>query len=83
LGQHALFSASCSNPSFSRYNVLDMNSQEWYDLHFPLPDAPILPFTQPETLSTDFIPSTDLSSNPPSTFSAEVATFITERKSEV
>ena len=82
MGPHSSLT-NTNNPSSSRYNRnLDLTSQEWYDLHMPLPDTPILPFTQPEASSTDFIISSEPPSNPPSTSIANIASMI-DGKSEV
>ena len=73
-------SASSNNPFSYRYNRnLNLTNQEWYDLHISLPDTPIIPFMQPETPITDFITSY----KPPSSSTTEVATSMTEKKSEV
>ena len=49
----------------------------------PLPDTPIISFTQLETPTTYFIISSELPSHPPSSSTAKVATSMAEGKYEV
>ena len=79
MGQHSSL-ASYSHACSSRYHInLDLTSQQWDELHMPLPVLQFFSFT--ESQSTDFI-SSSLLTNPPST-STEVSTSNAEGQSDV